>query len=249
MQSTYIGVRGHRGSGKPTVSYLLAGTIDWYVKNRIFDESFDEYYDDLVNDIHNNPDDFISERAFDYVYLESFSDSQRVMCSMFLGVDIDLLYNTYTKENMVVVLDTLEVRDIIDGDVTVTAEDKLSGNKGNLMTLSEFCTYMSLGMQRLINPDFWIQSLDKHMSTGTPFKIFYDVKLPNEVTYILNHDGYIIRSVRPGHDKAKTSLSSKLDGDKRIDFEVSISGDDMTTCREDLKEITQLIVDGHMALD
>ena len=248
-QTTYIGVRGKRGSGKPTVSYLLAGTIDWYVKNRVFDESFDEYYNSLIQDITDNPNDFLACRAFDYVYLESFSDTQRVMCGMLLGTDIDNFYNSSSKECLKVDLTTLEVSDVTDTDQLITAEERLSGMSGTLMTLSEFCTYFSLTLQQMIGPDLWIQSLDKHMSTGTPFKVFYDVKLPGEVSYILDRKGYIIKAVRPGHEKRSTTLSSKLDNDRRVNFEVSISGDDMTSCREDLKEIVQIIVDGKAVQD
>lgn len=247
----YIGVRGHRGAGKPTISYLLAGTIDWYLRYRSFDEAFEEFYQSMVEEIKSNPDDFLNSRAFDYVYLESFSDTQRVMCSMLLGIDIDHFYNEYSKDHLKVRLTDLEVSDVEEKDRLVTAEEKMDGLAGDTMTLREFCSYFSLGMQDLINENIWIRSLEKSRernyygdTSRKLYKIFYDVKLPNEVTYIVERDGYIVKVMRPGHKKGSTSLSSKLDNDDRVDFEVLIDGEDMLSCKEDLKEITHVIVDG-----
>ena len=247
--TTYIGVRGHRGAGKPTISYLLAGTIDWYLQYRSFDEAFEEYYTTMVQEILDNPDDFINSRVFDYVYLESFSDTQRVICSMILGIDIDNFYNEFSKNHLKVDLKTLEVSDVEEGDRLVTAEEKMDGLAGTYMTLREFCSYFSLGMQDLISEQVWIRSLENSRemyqdNTHTLYKIFYDVKLPCEVTYIVERNGYIVKAVRPGHKKKDTTLSSKLDRDHRVDFEVTIDGEDMLSCKEDLKEITQIIIEG-----
>lgn len=255
-QIAYIGVRGHRGAGKPTVSYLLAGTVDWYLKYRSFDESFEDFYCSLIKDIETNPDDFLVSRAFDYVYLESFSDMQRVLCAMILGIDISHFYNEYSKDHLKVHLPDLEISDICDGDRLVTAEEKMDGLAGDTMSLREFCSYFSLGMQDLFGKDLWIRSLEKSLSRNyygdlnkKLYKIFYDVKLPNEVTYIVERNGYIVKAIRPGHKKTSTSLSSKLDSDDRVDFEVMIDGDDMMSCEQDLKEITQIIVEGKIATD
>ncbi len=255
-QIAYIGVRGHRGAGKPTISYLLAGTIDWYLRYRSFDEEFEDFYASLVNEIKSNPNDFLNSRAFDFVYLESFSDTQRVICAMLLGIDIDHMYNEYSKDHIKVCLNNLEVSDVAEGDRLVTAEEKMEGLAGDLMTLREFCSYFSLGMQELINENIWIHTLEKTIernyygdSGRKLYKIFYDVKLPNEVTYIVERGGYIVKALRPGHQKGNTSLSSKLDKDDRVDFEVMIDGDDMMSCEQDLKEITQIIVEGKVASD
>ena len=257
--TTYIGVRGHRGAGKPTVSFLLAGTIEWYIEKRSFDEEFEEFYQSLIDDIKNNPDDFICSRQFDYVYLESFSDTQRVMCSMLLGIDIDNFYSEYSKDHLKVHLSDLAVSEVEDTDYLFTAESLLtqrhSGPYENdlYMSLREFCSYYSLGMQKLMGSEVWIHSLEKSETNGreygTPFKIFYDVKLPSEVSYIVERDGYIVKVLRPKHKKGSTSLSSKLDNDNRVDFEVLIDGEDMLSCKEDLKEITQVIVDGRTNFD
>ena len=248
--TTYIGVRGHRGAGKPTVSFLLAGTIEWYIEKRNFDEEFEEYYKGLMEDIVNNPDDFICSRQFDYVYLESFSDTQRVMCAMLLGIDIDSFYSEYSKDHLKVLLCDLSVSDVEDGDNLVTAEDLLVREpaEGDCMSLREFCSYYSLGIQKLMGDGIWINSLNRSETNnreyGTPFKIFYDVKLPSEVSYVIERDGYIVKVLRPKHEKKQTTMSSKLDNDDRVDFEVLIDGEDMESCKEDLKEITHVIVDG-----
>lgn len=253
--TTYIGVRGHRGAGKPTVSYLLAGTIEWYIEKRSFDEEFEDYYQSLVEDILRSPDDFICSRQFDYVYLESFSDTQRVMCSMLLGIDIDNFYSEKSKDCMKVRLSDLSVSTIEDTDELVTAENLLSRvpTEDDCLSLREFCSYYSLGLQNLMGEELWIRSLEKsdgqNRDSGTPFKIFYDVKLPSEVSYIVERDGYIVKVLRPKHKKKSTSLSSKLDSDDRVDFEVLIDGEDMMSCKEDLKEIVQVIVDGRTSFD
>ncbi len=249
--TTYIGVRGHRGAGKPTVSYLLAGTIEWYIEKRNFDEEFEEFYQSLVDDILENPDDFMCSRQFDYVYLESFSDTQRVMCSMLLGIDIDNFYSEYSKDHLKVHIGDLTVSEVEETDTLTTAEALVESGacgKDTYMSLREFCSYYSLGLQKLMGDEIWIHSLEKSETNGreygTPFKIFYDVKLPSEVSYIIERDGYIVKVLRPKHKKGSTSLSSKLDNDNRVDFEVLIDGEDMLSCKEDLKEIAHVIVDG-----
>jgi hypothetical protein len=156
-------------------------------------------------------------------------------------------------------LSDLAVSEVEDTDYLFTAESLLtqrhSGPYENdlYMSLREFCSYYSLGMQKLMGSEVWIHSLEKSETNGreygTPFKIFYDVKLPSEVSYIVERDGYIVKVLRPKHKKCTTSLSTKLDNDNRVDFEVLIDGEDMLSCKEDLKEITQVIVDGRTSFD
>lgn len=43
----YIGIRGHRGAGKNTISYLLAVALDYYTRNNSWD-GFEKVYNDAV---------------------------------------------------------------------------------------------------------------------------------------------------------------------------------------------------------
>ena len=43
----YIGIRGHRGAGKNTISYLLAVALDYYTRNNSWD-GFEQVYNDAV---------------------------------------------------------------------------------------------------------------------------------------------------------------------------------------------------------
>ena len=44
----YIGIRGHRGAGKNTISYLLGVAIDFYLRNKSW-VGFDEVYNQAEN--------------------------------------------------------------------------------------------------------------------------------------------------------------------------------------------------------
>ena len=92
--------------------------------------------------------------------------------------------------------------------------------------------------------DLWIRTLENSFFTkdDVRVKIFYDVKLPQEVSYIKNNGGYIVYANRPKHKKRDTSVSNHLANDKRIDFKVTIDGDDMLSCKEALKAIAMEVL-------
>ena len=48
----YIGIRGHRGAGKNSISYLLGNTISFLLskKNENFDESYKSWVDNIMED-------------------------------------------------------------------------------------------------------------------------------------------------------------------------------------------------------
>lgn len=256
----YIGIRGHRGSGRPTVSYLLAHTIDYLIEHGSFDENFDASFDSFISNIKTYHNDFILRTNCTNVYLESFSDLPRLMCAMILNIDSDMMYNEYSKDNILVNIDDLTIVDRGDIDCvvnTITAEDLFNLKMKHIrskasdyhcdcyITLREFCTYYSIYcMQTMMCNDLWIRTLENSFFTkdDVRVKIFYDVKLPQEVSYIKNNGGYIVCANRPKHKKRDTSVSNHLANDKRIDFKVTIDGDDMLSCKEALKAIAMEVL-------
>ena len=50
----YIGIRGHRGAGKNSISYLLGRTIDYFIKNKVIKSDYDSLYKSWVDDIMND---------------------------------------------------------------------------------------------------------------------------------------------------------------------------------------------------
>lgn len=256
----YVGIRGHRGSGRPTVSYLLAHTIDYLIEKGDFGDDFDLCFDKFVSNILTYHNDFILRTNLNSVYLESFSDVARLMCSMILNIDSDTMYNEYAKDNLLINIDDLTMVDRCEIDCvvnTITAEElfqlkmKHIRSKANdyhcdcYITLREFCTYYSVYcMQTMMCNDLWIHTLDNSMYVrdDVRVKIFYDVKTPKEVDYILDNGGIIVCANRPKRKKRDTSVSNMLKDDKRIDFNVTIDGDDMKSCKTEIMNLAKTIL-------
>lgn len=256
----YIGIRGHRGSGRPTVAYLLAHTIDYLIERGEYKDDFDAEFESYVKSIHEYRNDFILRTSLNNVYLESFSDLPRMMCSMMLNIDNDMMYNEYYKDNILINIDDLSIVDRSDIECspnTITAAElfqlkvKHINAKSNdyqcncYITLREFCTYFSIYcMQTMFCNELWIRALESsiYIHDDIRVKIFYDVKFPQEVTYIKNNGGYIVCASRPKRKKRDTSVSNNLSNDNRIDFDVIIDGDDMLSCKDMVKRIAADIV-------
>lgn len=251
-KTIYIGVRGHRGSGKPTVSYMIAHIIDYIISNGKFNKDFDEFFNHLLKNIKYYKDDFILRSRLSNVYLESFSDFARLICAMILNINSDMMYNEYNKDNTLVNIDTMTIVDKnpIYDDKIINANDlfNIKINKSNkntnidkYITLREFCTYISLYcFQNLLCDDIWIKTLNnnKYIENDIRFKIFYDVKTPQEVSYIKENNGYIICVNRPKRKKNDTIVSNLLKNDNRIDYNITIDGDDILSCKNELMNIS-----------
>lgn len=257
----YIGVRGHRGAGKSSISYLLAITIDnilnkgaEFLNTNEFDSIFKYHCDKLINE-PNSPFEYSSNR----IYLDSFSDSIKTHIQLLLGCPTEYLYIDEYKDNIIVNFRDFSYRKKDDEDIQlITAEDMYNNinkesdplpiQKNIYMTLREFILYFGLEvMQRFFGRNVWVKSLRANnewwydmFSGSVSYKIFMDLKTPAEATYIKQNNGLIIDVVRPSNKKGNSGLE-RLGKDNRIDFTVIVEGD-LYSIKEQIINISNSII-------
>lgn len=94
----YIGIRGHRGSGKSTISYLLGVAIEYYFKNQSF-EGFGEVYKQACERVILN-EDFLKDADFNRVYFEGFADTPKILLAQLIGVPTDWMWDDWKKDSV-----------------------------------------------------------------------------------------------------------------------------------------------------
>jgi hypothetical protein len=245
----YIGVKGHRGSGKKTVAYLLGQTIEYLVEhsNQTIDaEEFREYFKLWCKDICEN-EDTIYSADLRHVYFDSFGDAPRLLVSMLIGCQSWWLTDDSKKDKVVVCLNDFSCKDYGEDDIDVvlcsaddvqkTMSEMLRSNLGSpvdlskeeniYMTLREFILYFGMNvMQTWFGRNVWVKSYKANSDMFTNIfddgvcRIFSDVKSPSEAKYIREKEGVIVGVVRPGHKKKDTKLS--FDENLPDDYKIKI---------------------------
>jgi hypothetical protein len=179
----YIGIRGHRGAGKNTISYLLGFAIEYFISKGNSWEGFETAYEAQVKRIINEPsfieDVMFSESDFANVYFESFADNPKIMVAQLFGLPCDYAYNDWTKDAVIVNLsnfsyklakDKLELHASIEKLKPYKAEQlydivKKDSNFLNTndvyITLRELISYFSkYVMQNAFGRSVWVKSLE-----------------------------------------------------------------------------------------
>lgn len=254
----YIGIRGHRGAGKTTISYLLGNTLEYVLKNNQdnFDELYRTWCDDIIKD-----ERIIHSCGLDYVYFDSFSDTLKLWVRLLIGCPDEYMYDDYYKDHMIINMKdfSYKIYDDIPLDTLTHAElyniipkDKAPTTitKNIYISLREFILYYGLEvMQRYFGANVWVKSMKNSSEFYTSifndddsYRIFTDLKTPAEVTYIKNLQGIIIRVSRPGHKKNAKGLD-KLGQDSRIDYDIEV-GEDLYQTKNNILEIVKSLING-----
>jgi hypothetical protein len=256
----YIGIRGHRGAGKQTVSYLLGVAIEYYLNNQSWD-GFDEKWSRAVERVKED-EDFLSESDFKHIYFEGFADAPRIMLSQMLNIPTEWTYNDWMKDSVMVNLkdfeiylckDKLDVNTWKDKCIEATSMRGVNMYENHIdcwMSLRELIIYFGFNMQTLFGKDVWVKSLVKNQidqelffaSKKIIYKIFVDTKFPTEISYIYDNGGYIIKVDRPDNKKKESVVSNALDNDFRWDSEITI-GNNLSDIKEDIKSLTIKIIE------
>lgn len=94
-----IGIRGHRGSGKSTISYLLGVAIEYYYTHdkslEGFTDTFKQACERVVLD-----EDFLKEAEFRRVYFEGFADTPKILLAQLIGVPADWMWDDWKKDSV-----------------------------------------------------------------------------------------------------------------------------------------------------
>lgn len=240
----YIGIRGHRGAGKNSISYLLGRTIDYFIKNKVIKSDYDSLYKSWVDDIMND-DNVLYSADTEKVYFDSFASTLRIMLYLLMGIPEIYMKQDYYKDHLIINLKDFsnQVYDKIPSTIKLQTREDLYNNlsktgpivitQDTYITLREFILYFGYDiMQRFFGINVWIKSIKacenfyENIWDGYDYRIYTDVKTPSEVTYILNQNGVIVQVVRPG--KIKDQGYDKLNKDGRVDFIITVSGDLMS---------------------
>ena len=181
----YIGIRGHRGAGKNTISYLLGLAIEYYTVNGNFD-GFEEQYKEAVDKIIENPeflDDLGNSSDFRHVMFDSFADTTKITLAQILGFPSEWMYNDWCKDATIVDLKDFSFRRAqtklnlqsilsLSKDNLYTAEklykamlkEDLTQTKDHVyITLRELIVYYSkYVMQQFFGKSVWVKTLENN---------------------------------------------------------------------------------------
>lgn len=264
----YIGIRGHRGAGKQTVSYLLGCTINYLIEwfgdkgqPKLTEEEFKKVFIKYCDEIIAN-ENIVNTANLKRIYFDSFGDGPKTFVSLLLGCDPNMTYSDYHKDHTIVNLHdfSYETYETIPEYLKcLDAEElyKIFSNKkeptvilkNTYTTLREFIMYFGKEvMQRHFGLNVWVKTLkaneERYSSSYNDqnyYKIFTDLKFPSEVTYIKDKKGVVVKVSRPGFKKKG---SDKLSQDDRYDYEVVI-GDNLYDLQNTIWDIAIDIINNN----
>ena len=238
----YIGIRGHRGSGKSSISYLLALLIQSIQTGKgTYPESIDDEYKKLVEEICAG--DVTNNVGFKDIHLETFSDTPISLIYMIFGIPVEDCYDDWKKDNMFINLRTYEYTAVRPEKVWDAKEyfelrnDEMNNEESPhkitndiWFTLRELISYYgSYVMKYFFGTNVWIKSMvvnengmENFFTQGEDitWKIYTDVKFTSEVDFIKQRNGIIVNLIRPDKAKKNNNTSTNLKYDTRIDYEL-----------------------------
>ena len=231
----YIGITGHRGSGKTSVAYLLGNMLDC-LKHNYSEETIKQNYAIWCEKIKANQN-AIYDCALDYIYFDEFGEMPKSFVAQLLSIDMSVLDNDTLKDTMYVSMKDFKLY-ANDGTLkTITAEDVLSNNgkrwTNQYISLREFAKCLSIDiMQKFFGGDVWLKTLkvndDKWNEPDSGWRIFSDVKTKDEIQYIRDKQGVLIRTKRPSNKKSNLGITNidinTCDADYIINTEGSLAG-------------------------
>lgn len=261
----YIGIRGHRGSGKISISYLIANTLEYLTDFNEFGSDFTALYNSWCNELMKDEQEAIYNIDTPHVYLESFGDLPKMLTEMLTSISHDYIYSDYYKDHIFIDINTMDYIEMSDKDIKkfntqiwkshelidYVDECGLEGYKNYWISLREFILYYAKITSKYLGNDIWVKLLrmnekrdremqDKYNVFGRSekYKIFVDLKAPTEVSYVKENNGFIIKINRPNNIKKKGF--DKLVDDNRFDYELNINGS-LYDLKESIMELAKII--------
>lgn len=225
----YIGITGHRGSGKTSVGYLMGNVMDEIIKGRNKDD-IKERFDTWCEDIKRSKN-AIYECVLDHVYFDSFGEMPKAFVAQLLSIDMSVLDSEVMRDNMYVNMKDFRLYAYDESFKIITSEDILNNTakrwKDCYISLREFTNCLSLTiMQRFFGADVWLKSLivndEKWQTSVDAWTIFLDVKTKEEMKYINDKNGIVIKTMRPSHKKSNAGIVNA--DSEAADFTINTEG-------------------------
>ena len=228
----YIGITGHRGSGKTSVAYLLGNILDC-LKHNYSEDSIKQNYAIWCEKIKANQN-AIYDCALNYIYFDEFGEMPKSFVAQLLGIDMSVLDNDTLKDTMYVSMKDFKLH-ANDGTLkTITAEDVLSndGKKwtSHYMSLREFAKCFSIDiMQKFFGSNVWLKTLkvndDKWNEPEAGWRLFSDVKTKDEIKYIRDKNGTLIRTKKPSNKKSNKGITDIDQNSCDVDYIIITEGE------------------------
>jgi hypothetical protein len=226
---TVIGITGHRGSGKTSIGYLLGNILNSISRRHTKEEIFEDYKNWCVTIKQNN--NAMYDCCLDYIYFDEFGEMPKSFVAQLLAIDISVLDNDTLKDTMYVNMGNFKLYAYDESMKIINAEGVLSKPakkwKDTYISLREFIKVFSIDiMQRFFGSDVWLKSRRVNEEKWNDFidgwKLFTDVKTKEEINYIKDNNGIIIRTIRPTNRKKNEGITNTQDVDS--DFIINTEG-------------------------
>lgn len=213
----YIGITGHRGSGKTSTAYLIGNILDC-LKHGHSKEAIKMCYTDWCGKIKNNQN-AIYDCALDYIYFDEFGEMPKSFVAQLLSIDMSVLDNDTMKDTMYVNLSDFKLYSREDNFCVVDSKWLLLNKSDNCfgkpvyMPLREFVKCFSIDiMQNIFGSNVWLKVLKVNDSRwnepDSGWRVFSDVKTTDEIEYIKNKQGVLIRTKHPSNKKSKKGITN-----------------------------------------
>ena len=226
---TVIGITGHRGSGKTSIGYLLGNILNSIRRHHTKEEIFEDYKTWCTTIKQNN--NAIYDCCLDYIYFDEFGEMPKSFVAQLLGIDMSVLDNDTLKDTMYVNMSNFKLYVYDESIKVINAEGILSKPprkwKDTYISLREFVKVFSIDiMQRFFGGDVWLKSRIVNEEKWNQFidgwKLFTDVKTKEEINYIKDNNGIIIRTIRPSNRKKNEGITDTQNVDS--DFIINTEG-------------------------
>lgn len=261
----YIGIRGHRGSGKISIAYLIANTIEYLMDFKNVGEDFDNLYKSWCNELMKDEQNAVYNIDAPHIYLESFGDLPKMLTEMLTNMPHEYIYSDYYKDHIFINVCTMKYIEMNDDEICNFEHDLWKSQdlinfveeygfgefESYWISLREFILYYAKTTSKYLGNDIWVKLMrvseerDNAMQErynifgkGNKYKLFVDLKAVSEVTYVKERDGFIIKINRPQNIKEKGF--DNLENDTRYDYELNIEGD-LYELKDKIVEIAKII--------
>lgn len=231
----YIGITGHRGSGKTSIAYLLGNIIEC-LRRKHDKDYIKEHYDNWCNNIEDNTNAIYNCPLY-YVYFDEFGDMPKSFVAQLLSIDMSVLDNDVMKDTMYVNMKDFKLYAYDKSFNIISSEDILKRFDGtnkkwnaSYILLRDFVKCVSIDiMQKFFGSDVWLKtriiSTEKFGEIDDGWRVFSDVKTKDEINYIKEKHGVIIRTIRPSNRKSNKGIRNIETSDyDKIDYTITTEG-------------------------
>jgi hypothetical protein len=192
------------------------------------------YYEEWCETIKNDQN-VIYDCCLNNVYFDEFGDMPKAFVASLLSVDMNILNNDTFKDKMFVNMKDFMLYSYDKSFKVLTAKELVEYTKANApkkwpdiyVSLRNFAAYFSINiMQSIFGTDVWVKTRRQNESLyGEPafeYTVFSDVKTKEEISYIKEKNGVIIRTLNPSTRKSDAGISNIENTD--ADFIINTEG-------------------------